>query len=771
MYYNKISSSTFMCLVLLLLMVPNAMGNANDNYTPAYNPTLEVRMTVEEIKIDGSLNDPGWQNAARAGNFAEHRPGDQTKPPVETEAYITYDQDNLYVAFICYDDPQLIRASLSERENLHADDNICLLIDTYSDASWAYELNVNPYGIQADAIWSRAGGEDGSYDMIWKSAGKITDKGYQIEMAVPFASLRFPNQQKQSWKIDFWRNHPREIRRQYSWAAYDRDDPCWPCQWGTVTGIENVQPGKGIEILPSLIAYQTGQMNGNGTIQSPFDFDNQDPDAELSIGVKYSIASNIIAEGTYNPDFSQIEADAAQVDVNTTFALYYPERRPFFQEGSDLFHTWTNLVYTRSINDPQFAGKVTGRLGRTNLAYLVAYDENSPIIVPFFEGSADLLTGESVSNLFRLKQILAEDTHVGLLVTDRRFDNGGSGTVIDGDAEIRFTKNFRLQTQIIATYTDEDKDDDLNSQVQWYIDNKYIESTFDDSNYTSYYDGESYWGSSIIANLEERSRHFDFDISYWQFTPTYRLHNGYQSNNDMRQGELYTAYTFFFDDGFFETIKPFTRSGIRWDFDGEKIEEWATLEADFQMKGQTNVHPRFKYGSEKFHGIEFDNVWMLHNCCHSQFSELLGGSFYVNYGNQIAYREDPPVLGRSLSVGAYFELKPLDRMRFEMDIDYQRSEDNETGDELYEGYLLWSKLSFQFTKELSLRLVTQYNDFRDTWDIDPLLTYRLNAFSMLYLGSTYCYRDYQVPFSGGFQKSTRLSSRQFFMKMQYLFQV
>jgi hypothetical protein len=324
--------------------------------TPVYHPTLEISKTQAPIEIDGDLNDPGWRGAAKADNFAEHNPGDQTKPPVNTEAFITYDDTKLYVSFICYDDPATVRASMTERDRMFSDDNICFLLDTYGDATWAYEFNVNPYGIQGDLIWSAVMGEDSRYDLIWESAAQITDSGWQLEMAIPFSSLRFPNTDEQVWRMDFWRNHPREVRRQYSWAAYDRDDPCWPCKWGTVTGIKNVTPGKGVELIPSVVAYQSGSLDGNGTSGSPFDFVNDDGDGEISLNAKYAITSGVTAEATYNPDFSQIEGDQSQIDVNTNFALFYDERRPFFQEGDDLFRTHFDAVYTRSINDPEFAG-------------------------------------------------------------------------------------------------------------------------------------------------------------------------------------------------------------------------------------------------------------------------------------------------------------------------------------------------------------------------------------------------------------------------------
>jgi hypothetical protein len=248
----SLKAAPFLIFTLLAGWLTSPNIAAGENYQPVYSPTLHVSRAAGPIKIDGKLDDPGWQGAARATNFAEHNPGDQTQPPVETEVLITYDDEYLLVAFLCFDDPKAVRASLCERDEIWSDDYAIVLIDSYAEATWAYEISANPYGIQGDVLWSRSGGEDAGFDLIYESVGMITGQGYQVEMAIPFSSLRFPNRQAQIWKMDFWRNHPREDRGQYSWAAYDRDDPCWPCQWGTVTGIENVQPGKGFEILPSL---------------------------------------------------------------------------------------------------------------------------------------------------------------------------------------------------------------------------------------------------------------------------------------------------------------------------------------------------------------------------------------------------------------------------------------------------------------------------------------------------------------------------------------
>jgi len=405
-------------MLSLLLIITSVVNHARADFTPVYRPALDITPTSGEIKIDGALQDVGWRDAARAANFVEHYPGDQTQPPVETKAYLTYDEEQLYVAFVCHDDPSSVRASFCERDQIGNDDNVRFCLDTYGEAAWAYILSVNPFGVQGDAMWAATGGEEPGYDLIWESAGSVTDSGYQVELAIPFASLRFPNTQGQVWRVDFCRNHPRETVAEYSWAAYDRNENCWPCQWGTVRGVAGVAPGRGIEITPGLIGYQAGSLTGTGDIESPYQFTNEDADGELSVWGKYSVSSNATFEATINPDFSQIEADAGQIDVNTTFTLFYPERRPFFQEGGDLFRAAIRTVYTRMINDPELAAKATFRSGRTSLGYLLARDKRSPVILPSRERSDYLLAGKSTSNILRIRHSVGEGSEVGAILTD-----------------------------------------------------------------------------------------------------------------------------------------------------------------------------------------------------------------------------------------------------------------------------------------------------------------------------------------------------------------
>ncbi len=748
-------------LLACLLAASSVMAE----YVPVYHPEMTVGRTSGEIVIDGRVDDPGWASAGRAANFAEHNPGDQTQPPVDTEAWMTYDDDALYIAWICYDDPSTVRATMTERDRIWQDDYVILALDTYGDQVWAYEIASNPYGVQGDLLWSSNGGEDMGYDMVFESAGEVNGEGWIVEMRIPFTSLKFPDD-GEPWRVDFWRNHPREVRGQYSWAAYDRDDQCWPCQWGFVSGVTGVEPGKGFELLPSLVATQSGGMvrDEDGNPTPPWengDVNDGDPWDGLSLGAKYAVSSDVTLEGTYNPDFSQVEADAAQIDVNSTFALHYPERRPFFQEGSDMFRTWFNAVYTRSINDPSFAMKVTGRPGRTNFGYLAARDEHTPMILPFEEGSGFASGGKSVSNILRVRHALGDLSHVGVISTDRHLDEGGSGKVLGADARIRLTDQAQLEMQFLSSLTDEPDAPELTSGLEGV--------TFDRGRRTAVLDGETYWGHAVYTSLEYGTRNWNADIDYWERSPTFRADNGFEPSNSTREVVLQGGPMIRFDDSpWLVSISPYVNTGHKWNWSDVKKDEWVYAQVATSLRKMQARFVLFGMRSaELFDHTQYDDI---HNIG-VQFTAIpaswLDIGVNAERGERIA--RFAGAMGDERRLTAWATFKPFDRLVIDGSYRHASSSDLETGDEFFDGYIARGRLQFQVSRELSTRVVVQYNDFAGSWDLDPLVTYRLNPFSIFYVGSTRHYQDLTTELNG--IEGWQLTDRQYFMKLQYLFQI
>jgi hypothetical protein len=725
-------------------------------FSPNIKPTLALTKTDGPIVIDGDLKDPGWANAARAVNFAQNYPGDQTKPPVDIEAWTTYDDESIYFAFIIRDDPGAVRANLSDRDRIFQDDYVGVIMDTYGDNAWAYFIAANPLGIQGDTRIVSNGPEDVTFDIVFSSEGRVTASGYQVEMAVPFRSLRFPEREVQDWNMTFWITHPRQSRAQYTWAAINRDDPCWFCQFGTLTGIRGVSGGGGLELLPAITGSQSGTLRSSGDASSGID--NGKLSADPSLGLKYAVSSNLTADVAVNPDFSQIEADAAQIDVNTTFALFFQERRPFFQEGSELFQTWVPTVYTRSINNPVASGKVTARYGRTSVGYIGGVDRDSPLILPFEEQSDFVQAGRSVSNIIRARRSFGTSSHVGALITDRRLtDDNGSGTTVSLDSRLRLSNNYSVALQFVGSHTAEPNSEELSESVS--------DITFDSGKHTARLDGESFSGFASQVSFERSARHWNVDLDYAATSPTFRADNGFITQNNLHRTTLWTGYTFYLD-GIVERIMPAIVTGYFWNFDGVRKDKFLWLQGHINLKAQTNVGVRWLVRSdERFRGVDFQGLRRLSVNVNSNFSDPVKLGAFMNVGRSIARNRETPVMGRSLDLEFWGTIKPISRLVLEPSLTYASLDEDASGEEVFSGFIVRTRVNLQFTRRLFVRLVTQYNDFSERFELDPLITYKINPFTAFYVGSTHDYDSFSDPYG------VRLSERQFFFKFQYLVRV
>ena len=758
---SAFQTASWIRLIIAVTLV-SSPALASESSQPVFRPTLQIEKAAGPIDIDGRLDDQAWETASRATGFVEINPGDNTEPEVKTEVFVTYDDHNLYVAFICHDDPKAVRATMCQRDQFSGDDAMALLVDTYGDAAWAYEFFVNPYGIQKDYLWTSVGAETGGtedvgYDLIWKSAAQITDSGYQVELAIPFASIRFPNREAQTWKVNFRRHWPRESSKQYSWAAVDRNEQCGPCQWGTLTGIRDVHSGKGIEILPTVVAHQSGDLR-HYTEQGPR-FRNDDPKGELSLGGKYAVTSDMTVEASINPDFSQIEADAAQIDVNSTIALFYPERRPFFQEGSDIFRTLFNSFYTRMINDPQLTAKFTGRMGRSSIGFLTAYDENTPYMIPLEERTLIVNSGKSVANVLRGSRAFGDNSMIGFFVSDRRFEGDGSGSIAALDGNIRLSKNYCIDGQYIASHTREPNDTSLTLGLESLL--------FDKGRHTAAFDGESYYGSALITRLRRDARNWNFLVDYSQASPSYRTEIGFDPVMDYRNLSVWSGYNIYPKNGVFDVIIPQLYAFRKWSFGGVRKSEENAVSLDGRIKiAQTYFSLAYFDCYELWGGVEFDDLWIVDFHLGSRLSDEFGYDLSLTHGRSVARYALVKDSETSLDVSITF--KPIDRLVIEPDLSFFQGHRIDTGEELFYGYITRTRVQYQANRELSFRLVVQYDDFDQAWDIDPLLTYRVSSFSVLYVGSAYDYANLVVEPDP--QSRWKMTSRQFFVKLQYLFQ-
>ena len=371
---------TVAAVLALLVAVTADAGPAE----PA--PPLKVVRAAGEIRLDGDLTDPGWRGAAVIDQFWETQPGDNLPPKAGTVAWVTYDDRHLYVALRCDDpDPSRIRAPFVERDEIvGTDDNVAVFLDTRGDGMTAIELRVNARGQQGDAIYNDASqNEDFSPDFFYDTAARVTESGWAAEMRIPFSSLRYSREDAQQWRILIWRNYPRDYRYFIHSRPIPRGSDCLICHAQPLVGLSGLPASGGLVLAP----YASGQ-----TVETALapgaPLGDAERDGDLGVDVKWQPAAGNAIDATINPDFSQVEADVAQLAVNNRFALFYPEKRPFFMEGVELFDTPIQAVYTRTITSPRWGGRATGRVGHSSYAVLAADDRGGgSVILPGPAGS------------------------------------------------------------------------------------------------------------------------------------------------------------------------------------------------------------------------------------------------------------------------------------------------------------------------------------------------------------------------------------------------
>lgn len=424
---------------MLLLTLLAALQGAPQDAQPA-PPSVAIPRIDAAIVVDGRLDEPVWRQAARLDGFHQYQPVDGRLAEERTEVLVWYAPNAIHFGIIAHDRvPAAIRATVADRDNLDADDRVTIYLDTFNDRRRAFFFTVNPIGAQEDGVRSEGGftagtltggTTDKSPDYLWQSHGVVTDSGYVVEIRIPFKSLRYPGNGEQAWGLNIQR---RVQRTGYddTWADTRRANASFLLQSGTITGLHDLQSGISAEVQP----FVTAQANGT---RVPSGFNREQIDPSVGVNVRLGVSSNVSVDATYNPDFSQVESDASQVTVNQRFALFFPEKRPFFLEGIELFATPNQLVYTRQIVNPLMGGKVTTKLGRTNLAHLVAIDE---------QGGPDALF-----TVTRVRRDIGANSTGGLTLTTRDRD-GAFNRLAAGDVRVVFGKLYYVAGQLGGSWT------------------------------------------------------------------------------------------------------------------------------------------------------------------------------------------------------------------------------------------------------------------------------------------------------------------------------
>jgi len=707
-------------LLLTLACTPLALRGAQQGETEPPRSLHRVERAASEIAIDGVLDEAAWQKAAKIELKYETRPGENTPPAVATEAFITYDAGSLYVAFRAHDpQPSAIRAHVSDRDSAFNDDFVGIVLDTFNDERRAFEFFVNPLGVQMDMFMDDVNGnEDSSWDAIWNAAGKINEDGFTVEIAVPFSSLRFPRTEgEQTWGIDVLRFYPRSQRARISDHPLDRNISCYLCQNSKMTGFSGITPGRNIELAPTATATRTDQREdfpsgpmGKGGVES-----------ELGLTAKWGVTPNLTLNAALNPDFSQVEADTAQLDVNTQFALFFPEKRPFFLEGADFFSTPFNIVFTRNVADPSWGAKLTGKEGKNAIGVFAARDEQTNLLFPGSSGSSagsfDLQTTDAV---LRYRRDFGSSSAVGVLFTDREGD-GYQNRLAGIDGLYRMTDADRVRLQFLRSQTayPHEVATSFGQPMGTFADNAYQ---------ISYNHDSRDWFA--FARYEDVGRGFRADMGFLpQVDYTYLLAGG---------GRVWNG-----------NWKGFTRASLGSDWDrredqsGQRLEDLVEITADcngpLQSYTSLNVMRRERF----FNGVTFKDTLS------SLYTELqptgdLFLSLSLKRGGEIDFV--------NTQAGDLVQISPSIRydlgrhLRAQLSHVYQRLDVE--GGNLFTANLTQLSGVYQLNVRTFVRAILQYTDIKRRPDLyltpvdestktlfsQLLFSYKLNPQTVLFLG-------------------------------------
>ena len=720
----------------------------HNSYAGNNKPEMNAVKINGPIELTASAENPAWDAALPVELNYEIKPADNVKAKDKTICKVLYDDKNIYFRFECYDrNPQAIRASVTDRDKILEDDYVFVIIDTYADNQKAYEFVVNPYGIKADLLATK-NNQDASVDYIWQSAGAKNEKGWIAEFSIPFSTLSFPDKEEQVWYINAVRNMPRSSKVQNSWIPIDRNIPGILSQFGILKGLKNIQQKQLIELLPYAIGQQTGFRVDANNPNSEFKY--KDFQGRAGGSVKYSPNANLSVEAVINPDFSQIETDAAQISVNTTFALSYEEKRPFFLTGRDLLQT--PMYYSRSINDPSTAARVLGKSGALSFMYMGAYDRNTVFIIPGEDYSNMFGTSiKSFVNIGRLRYDYGNESYIGGMLLCRNM-SGGHNYVAGFDWTYKFWDNWYFSGEGFVSTTKE-----INDSSFFKTSRKY-----GNSGYTAALNGENFMGQGIDLVLQKKSRSYVFSLTYDDFSPTYQSYNGLFDLTGYRTILMKNEYDFYPENSIMTLGQTGVDAYVRFNYEGMKKEQVVQPYFYCELKGQTNIKISYVVVNDE---VFYDKMLKGSNRAFITITSKPINEISFTLDGQIGKfinRTTNPEIGSGHKFTSSLTLKPNSKINLTLSYSRARLSSDATDKLFFDGNIYRGVAIYQFSPELFFRIIGQYNSFIKSLQVYPLLSYKLNAFTTFFAGTTTDYYDFQENI--GFVRT----GQQFFLKCQYL---
>ena len=717
----------------LLIMPAAARSETPTLLIPRKPPPDMESLRVGRITATGQITE-----------FRQRDPGDGVPVSRTTTAFVSYDENNLWVAFVCEDEPREVRGHLTRREATTEDDQVIVYIDTFRDGQRAYFFAANPLGVQRDGIVSEGQDEDDSFDTVWHSEGTLTDSGYVVRIQIPFKSLRFSSAAEQTWGIALGRIIQRNNEESY-WPYITRRVQGFVQQFARAAGLENISPGRNLQFIP--YAMSTASRYLDADAPSPAGFGSQ---REMRGGLDSKIVLHdaFALDLALNPDFSQVESDEPQVTINQRFEVFFPERRPFFLENAGFFQTPVLLFFSRRIADPQLGMRLTGKAGRWALGGLVSDDRAG--------GS-----GRSIDGVMSVRREIGEQSSIGILATSR--DAGlRSNRVLSVDARFKLNRNWVLSGQTLYSATRS-------------------------------LDGVPSGGPGALLELVRDGRHFGYAARYTDLSPAFQSELGFVKRVNIRQFEQEAQYRWRPRNSPILKYGPTLTTVWNRDHAGQ-VQDWS-VEGQFKVDfiRETKVEIGHARSFELFEEIGFSKH-MTTLTASTAWLKWLGASAAYQQGTDINFDPAPgllPSLANARQTELAITLRPSARLMFEQTYIDNRL-DMRAGSPwpaaglsatAFVNRIARSKVNYQFTQPLSLRWILDYAAVRPDQRLvalereqqlqaDVLLTYLVNPGTAVYVGYTDRAENLLIEKAGSstLKRVSTLANtgRQFFVKLSYL---
>ncbi|HYL83022.1 MAG TPA: DUF5916 domain-containing protein [Candidatus Angelobacter sp.] len=789
---GPLTRNSVLALVSLLAAASRLSAQTQTPAPPASAakiPLSKIPRVHRAPKLEDFLENRPREAELTVSDFRQNVPGDGTPASEATTGYLSYDDKNLYVAIVCRDEPGQVRAHLAKREATDQDDGVGVLLDTFRDFHRAYYFYSNPLGVQTDAIYTEGQGYDYSFDTLWDSAGRVTGDGYIVFFSIPFKSLRFSHAPEQTWGVALYRVILRKSEYDY-WPYITQRVEGLTQQFAPVNGLEHVSPGRNIQLIPyGLLAndHFLNQPNPPNPATPPAfmnDFEHR-----AGLDAKLVAKDALTFDITLNPDFSQVESDDPQVTVNQRFAVFFPEKRPFFIENAGFFSTPINLFFSRQIADPQFGARMTGKVGKWTLGTLLIDDRQPGLGIttgPFAKRAVD--------GAVRVTREFGNQSYLGAYVSSRDFADT-SNRVASLDARLKLSKNWVVDAQAVHTWTRQDLASQ-NFPCLWFP-----QSTSGVG---------SQQGNALWLDASYTGRHFAFSTNYNDFSPNFCTELGFVNRIDIRQNNAFGGYFWRPEKSKVIDFGPSFSETVDWNHAGI-LQDWgAGLAFQVDLTKQTTFSISRGEAYELFDGIDFRKhstsvlastqpyKWISFS---ARYTQGIGENFFPAPGLL-------PFLANSRRINFGLTLRPSSRFRLDETLIYYRlgTRDGWTtapfapGQSIFNNYLNRAKLNYQFTKELSLRLILDYNatlantslvDLQTNlgsfdggpiaapkqFTTDVLLTYLLHPGTAVYLGYNNGFSDLVLhpgvppaapPFVQAQGGANNMTTRLFFVKVSYL---